>query len=252
MPQQTQLYIIASRHPRVGKTLLGRLLVEFLRISGRPLVGYDLDPREPTLAGCFPSLVWPIDIADTPGQMALFDRILADHWRTTVIDLGYGLSDQFFKVMAEIGFDDEARQRSIQPVVLYITDPAPITAQTYAELRQRLARTVFVPVHNEAAAFMVIGQDFPASSPRYETIRIPRLSAIVRGVIDRPGFSFSTYMSQQPGGPTEVHSWISKIFAGFRELELQLLIGALESSLRGRGKERNRQSGRSPVSGAIE
>src|SRR5690348_14766249 len=241
MPQQTQLYIIASRHPRVGKTLLARLLVEFLRISGRPLVGYDLDPREPTLAGCFPNLVWPLDIADTPGQMALFDRILADHWRTTVIDLGYGLSDQFFKVMAEIGFDQEARQRSIQPVVLYIADPAPITAQAYAELRRRLAETVFVPVHNEAASYMVIGQDFPASSPKYDTIRIPRLSAIVRGVIDRPGFSFSTYISQQPGGPTEVHSWINQIFAEFRELELQLLIGELESSLRGGGKEQLRQ-----------
>jgi len=44
-------------------------------------------------------------------------------------------------------------------------------------------------------------------------------------------------MSQQPGGPTEVHSWISQIFAEFRELELQLLIGELESSLRGSGKE---------------
>lgn len=92
MPQQSQLYIVASRHPRVGKTLLARLLIEFLRISGRPLVGYDLDPREPVLAGCFPSLVWPLDIADTRGQMALFDRILADQWRTTVIDLGHGCS----------------------------------------------------------------------------------------------------------------------------------------------------------------
>ena len=71
-------------------------------------------------------------------------------------------------------------------------------------------------------------------------MRIPRLSAIVRGVIDRPGFSFSAYMSQQPGGPTEVHSWINQIFAEFRELELQLLIGELESSLRG-GKEQVRQ-----------
>jgi hypothetical protein len=59
--------------------VLSRLLIDFLRISGRPLVGYDLDPREPALAGCFPSLVWPVDIADTRGQMALFDRILADH-----------------------------------------------------------------------------------------------------------------------------------------------------------------------------
>jgi hypothetical protein len=243
MPQQTQLYIVASRHPRVGKTLLARLLIEFLRIGGRPLVGYDLDPREPALAGWFPSLVWPVDIADTRGQMALFDRILTDHWRTTVIDLGDGLFDQFFKVMAEIGFEDEARQKSIQPIVLFITDSAPFTAQTYAELRRRLGRTTFVPVHNEAASFMVIAQDFPASSPKYETIRMARLSPIVRGVIDRPGFSFATYMSQQPGGPTKVHSWIGQIFAKFRELELQLLIGELESSLRGGSKEQVRHNG---------
>src|SRR5262249_53257769 len=243
MPQQTQLYIVASRHPRVGKTLLTRLLIEFLRISGRPLVGYAPYPRDAPLSGYFPNLVWPVDIADTRGQMALFDRILSDHWRTTVIDLGQGLFDQFFKVMTEIGFEDEARQKLIQPVVLFITDPAPFTAQTYAELRGRLEQTIFVPVHNEAAAFMVIGQDFPPSSPKFATIRIPRLSPIVRGVIDRPGFSFSAYMSQQPGGPTEVHSWISRVFAEFRELELRLLIGQLESSLRGRSEERVRQTG---------
>jgi len=175
--------------------------------------------------------------------MALFDRILCDHWRTTVIDLGHGLFDQFFKVMTEIGFEDEARQKQIQPIVLFITDSAPFTARTYAELRGRLKQTVFVPVHNEAASFMVIAGDFPPSSPNYETVRIPRLSPIVRGVIDRPGFSFSAYMSQQPGGPTEVHSWITQIFAEFRELELQLLIGELESSLRCPGKAQIRQIG---------
>ena len=90
---------------------------------------------------------------------------------------------------------------------------------------------------------MVIDQDFPPSSPKYETIRMPRPSPIVRGVIDRPGFPFSNYMSQQPGGPTEVHSWVGQIFAEFRELELQLLIGELESSLRGGGKEPIRQIG---------
>jgi hypothetical protein len=61
----------------------------------------------------------------------------------------------------------------------------------------------------------------------------------VRGVIDRPGFSFSAYMTRQPGGPTEVHSWIAGVFAQFRDLELRLLIGALDSSLRG-GKEPRR------------
>jgi hypothetical protein len=232
MPQRTPLYIIASQHPRVGKTLIARLLIEFLRLSGRPLVGYDLDPREPALAAYFPNLAWTLDIADTRGQMALFDRLIADNRRTAVIDLGYGLSEQFFAVMAEIGFEREAHRRSIEPIVLFITDSAPITARNYAELRRRLPRTTFVPVHNEAGSFMFIAQDFPPSRPEYGVIRLPRLSPIVRGVIDRPGFSFGAYLAKQPGGPTEVHSWIGTIFTEFRELELRLLIGALESSLR--------------------
>ncbi len=233
MPQPVPLYIIASQHPRAGKTLIARLLVEFFRVSSRPLVGYDLDPREPALAAHFPNLVWTVDIADTRGQMALFDRLIADHWRTTVIDLGYGLFEQFFAVMAEIGFEREARRQGIEPIVLFITDSAPITARNYAELRRRLPQTTFVPVHNEATSFMFIPQDFPPSRPEYGVIRVPRLSPIVRGVIDRPGFSFGAYMAKQPGGPTEVHSWIGSIFNEFRELELRLLIGALESSLRG-------------------
>jgi hypothetical protein len=236
MPQQTPLYIVASQHPRVGKTLVARLLIEYIRISGRPLVGYDLDPREPALAANFPNLVWTVDIADTRGQMALFDRLIADNWRTTVIDLGYGLFDQFFEVMSEIGFEQEARRQMIEPVVLFIADPAPTTARNYAELRKRLPRTTFVPVHNEAAAFMIIAQDFPPSRPDFGMIHIPRLSPIVRGVIDRQGFSFGAYMANQPGGPTEVHTWIGKIFAEFRELELRLLIGELEASLRSAAK----------------
>jgi len=233
MPQHTPLYIIASQHPRVGKTLLARLLVEFFRRSGRPIVGYDLDPREPAFAAYFPNLVWTVDIAATRGQMALFDRLIADNWRTTVIDLGYGLSEQFFAVMAEIGFEQEARRRSIEPIVLFIADSAPTTARSYAELRQRLRQTIFVPVHNEATSFMFIPQDFPPTRPECGLIRIPRLSPLVRGVIDRPGFSFGAYMANQPGGPTEVHSWIGNIFAQFRELELRLILGELESSLRG-------------------
>ncbi|MGB6757332.1 MAG: hypothetical protein WBE82_05295 [Xanthobacteraceae bacterium] len=110
MAQHTPLYIVASQHPRVGKTLVARLLIEYFRLSGRPIVGYDLDPREPALAAHFLSRVWPVDIADTQGQMALFDRLVADNWRTTVLDIGYGLCEQFFQVMPEIGFE-AARHR---------------------------------------------------------------------------------------------------------------------------------------------
>ncbi len=233
MTQQTPIYIVASPRPRVGKTLVARLLIEFFRSGARPLVGYDLNPRDPALTGRFPDLVWTVDVTDTRGQMALFDRLIADHSSTKVIDLGYGPFDTFFAVMAEIGFVQEARRRSIEPIVLFVTDGAATTVHAYANLRDRLAQTTFVPVHNEATSVVFDKKDFPSTRAECGVIRIPRLSPIVRGVLDRPSFSFSNYMTIKPGGPTEIHSWISTIFTEFRELELRLLMGRLSAALGG-------------------
>jgi len=233
MAQPAPLYIVASPRPRVGKTLIARLLIEFFYAARRPLEGYDLHPREPALANRFPRLVWPVDIGETRGQMELFDRLVADNSSTKVIDLGYGPFEQFFDIMGEIGFVQEARRRLIEPIVLFISDPSAATINAYAELRQRLPATTFVPVHNESVSIMFAKEDFPPSRPECSLLRIPRLSPIVRGVIDRPSFSFASYMTSRLGGPTEVHQWISDIFAEFRELELRLLMGRLTSSLGG-------------------
>ena len=232
MAQPAPLYIVASPRPRNGKTLIARLLLEFLRQSRRPVVGYDLNPREPALAERFPKLVWPVDIADTRGQMELFDRLLADPSSTQVIDLGYGPFDQFFTVMGEIGFLAEARRRRIEPTVMFVADSSAATVRSYAQLQRRLAAT-FVPVHNEQMMLMFDKEDFPPTRPEYGVIRIPRLSPLVRGVIDRPNFAFNAYMAKQAGGPTEVHQWIGNIYHEFREFELRLLMGRLSSSLGG-------------------
>jgi hypothetical protein len=231
MAQQAPLYIVASPRPRVGKTLIARLLIEFLRSNDRALVAYDLDPREPAFAGHFPDLVSTVDITDTRGQMALFDRLIAGTPRTTVIDLGYAPFEKFFAVMTEIGFVREARRRDIEPVVLFVCDPSAATVRAYAELRRQLDTTTFVPVHNESVSVMFEKADFPPTRPEYGVIRIPRLSPIVRGVVDRPSFSFGEYLTDRPGGPTEIHSWIGTIFTEFRELELRLLMGKLSASL---------------------
>ncbi len=231
MPQHAPLYIVASPRPRVGRTLIARLLVEFIRSDNRPLAAYDLDPRDPMLAAQFPSLVTTLDIADTRGQMALFDQLVGGAPRTAVIDLGYGAFERFFTVLAEIGFAEEARRRSVDPVVLFIADTSAATVRTYAELRHGLPTLAFVPVHNESVSVMFERADFPPTRPEYGMIRIPRLSPIVRGVLDRPTFSFGAYMTKRSGGPTEIHSWIASIFAEFRELELRLIMGKLGVSL---------------------
>jgi hypothetical protein len=230
---QAPLYIVASPSPRVGKTLIARLLIEFFRSSGRPLVGYDLDPREPELAARFPDLVTTVDIAGTSGEMALFDRLIGPATHTTVVDLGYAAFDKFFAVMIEIGFVREAKRRGIEPVILFVSDTSALTARSYADLRRALESTIFVPVHNESVSVMFEKTDFAPTRPELGIIRIPRLSPIVRGVVDRPSLSFAEYLHDRPGGPTEIHSWVRDIFNEFRELELRLLMGKLSASLGG-------------------
>jgi hypothetical protein len=232
MTQPAPLYIVTSPRPRMGKTLLARLLMEFFRYSRRPVVGFDLNPRDPALAGRFPKLVWPVDITDTLGQVKLFDQLIAETTSTKVVDLGYGPFEQFFAVMREIGFVQEARRRGIDPIVFFVTDQTMATVRSYGELQRRLAATL-VPVHNESVSLMFSKEDFPLTRPECGVIRIPRLSAIVRGVVDRPNFSFNAYMAKQPGGPTEVHKWIAELYAEFRDFELRLLMGKLSAALGG-------------------
>jgi len=234
---QAPLYIVASPSPRVGKTLIARLLIEFFRSSGRSLIGYDLDPREPELAARFPDLVTTVDITDTSGEMALFDRLIGPATHTTVVDLGYAAFDKFFAVMIEIGFVREAKRRGIEPVILFVSDTAALTARAYADLRRALETTIFVPVHNESVSVMFEKADFAPTRPELGIIRIPRLSPIVRGVVDRPSISFADYLHDRPGGPTEIHSWVRDIFTEFRELELRLLMGKLTASLGSGGSQ---------------
>ena len=232
MAQPSPIYIVTSPRPRMGKTVLSRLLMEYFLDQSRLLVGFDLNPRDPALAGRFPKLVWPIDITSTRGQMELFDRLIADTTSTKVIDLGYGPFDEFFTVMRKIGFAPETRRRGIETVVLFVTEPGVATVRAYSDLL-RLRLATLVPVHNEAVSLMFSAEDFPPTRAECGVIRIPRLSPMIRGVIDRPNFSFSAHLHKLPGGPTEVHSWISGIYSSFRDLELRLLMGWLSSSLSG-------------------
>jgi hypothetical protein len=146
------VYIVTSPNQRVGKTLIARLLIGFTQASGRSVEGYDLQSRKPTLAERFPHLVRALDIGDTRGQMQIFDQLLANETTAKIVDLGSGPFDQFFAVMDQIDFVTEARQRLIEPIVLFLADPEYETARIYAELRCRLKPTIFVPVHNEAVS----------------------------------------------------------------------------------------------------
>ena len=149
MSFRNSVTIVASPRPRVGKTLLARLLTDFHLQEGRAVAAFDLNAGEGTLAQFLPEHVTRSAIDDIKGQMALFDRLIADDGTTKIVDLGHASFEPFFALAHQFGFAEEARSRGIAPAVLYLLTPDRTSVEAYRSLRSRLSEAMLVPVHNE-------------------------------------------------------------------------------------------------------
>jgi hypothetical protein len=124
----TPLYVVCSPCRRVGKTLVSRLLAEFYVVNDRPVAAFDLADEGPQLADYLPGTTTIADIGDTRGQMAFFDRLIADDVGAKIIDLSHRVFKNFFTVVQEIRFFEEARHRSIEPLILFVVEQDPKSA----------------------------------------------------------------------------------------------------------------------------
>ena len=128
------------------------LLAEFYVVNDRPVAAFDLADEGPQLAHYLPDITTVVDIADTRGQMGFFDRLIADDVSARIVDLSHRVFKNFFTVVQEIRFFDEARHRSIEPLILFIIDPDPNSAKAYATLRHQLSQASLLPVRNQIRA----------------------------------------------------------------------------------------------------
>ena len=115
MSFRNSVTIVASPRPRVGKTLLARLLTDFHLHEGRSVAAFDLNAGEGTLAQFLPEYVTRSAIDDLKGQMALFDRLMAEDGTPKIVDLGRASFEPFFALASQFGFAEEARRRGIAP-----------------------------------------------------------------------------------------------------------------------------------------
>ncbi len=69
-------------------------------MRGRSVAAFDLNAGERTLAQFLPEKTTIATVRDINGQMALFDRLIADEDTTKVIDLGHESFEAFFSVAA--------------------------------------------------------------------------------------------------------------------------------------------------------
>jgi hypothetical protein len=237
MKRRTPLYFVCSPRPRVGKTLVARLLVDFFLLDGRRVAAFDLDVNEPSLLDFLPGYTQPAKIADIQGQMALFDRLILDDTTAKIVDLAPASFEGFFKVMREIDFVVEARRRFVEPVTLFMVDPDRASLQAYVNLQRLLPEMILVPVYNEAVSK---GQGtrgrFPLSNAISIPIQIPALMPLLHRYIEQPPFSFADFRGSPPVDiPLEIymelHRWMRRVFVEFRELELRLLLSDLQASL---------------------
>ena len=87
--QQTPVYIICSPRPLVGKTLVARLLCEFLLLKNGTVAAFDVNLKEPSLLEYLPDITETAEVDDTFGKMALMDRLIIADGVSKVIDLGF-------------------------------------------------------------------------------------------------------------------------------------------------------------------
>src|ERR1700745_3826764 len=114
----TPVYIICSPRPQVGKTLLARLLGEFLLLKNGDVAAFDVNLKEPSLLDYLPRITETADIIDTYGKMQLMDRVIVDDGLAKVIDLGFHAFDEFFKMTDKIGLLKEGGRRPVPPLIL--------------------------------------------------------------------------------------------------------------------------------------
>lgn len=216
----TPVYIICSPRPQVGKTLIARLLSEFLLLKNGNVTSFDINLKEPSLLDYLPRTTETADVIDTFGKMQLMDRLIVNDSVAKVIDLGFHAFDEFFKMIDEIGFMKEALRRGVAPIILFVADTDRTSARGHETLSRLIPPRALVTIDNE---FVVRGE-LPPAMGRGRVVPVSALPVFLKTYIDRLNFSFTGYLRGEKDSSTELHQWIRRNYFSFRELEMSLLL----------------------------
>ncbi|MGJ4945263.1 hypothetical protein ACQR1W_32205 [Bradyrhizobium sp. HKCCYLS1011] len=216
----TPVYIVCSPRPQIGKTLLARLLSEFLLLKNGQVRAFDISVREPALIDYLPAITETAEIEDTYGKIQLMDQVIINDGMAKVIDLGYYAFGEFFKMSEEIGFLKEAARRNVVPIVLFCAEGDRVSTRAFDNLRRQIPMSQLIAVENDH----VLREELPALFTRGRVLRIPALPLFLKTYIDRYSFSFTGYLRQERDQSTELYQWIRRNYYALREIETGLVM----------------------------
>jgi hypothetical protein len=235
MSLRSFITVVASPRPRVGKTLIARLMADFHLHNGRTIAAFDINGDDAALSQFIPSHSAPADVTEIHGQMALFDRLVADDGSYKIVDLGHSAFKPFFEVANRIDFSAEVRRRGLAVVVLFVATPDATSVEAYAQLRRDFPQAAIVPIQNEILGAAQHRQKFAGPSAGALPVHLAALAPGLRKIIDRRPFSFANTSGAPIDVPLELHielqRWLRKVYVEFRQMELRVLMSDLARSL---------------------
>jgi hypothetical protein len=243
--EPTPLYVVCSPRRGVGKTLLSRLLIEFHDLKGRPVAAFDLADEGPQLADFMPDRTTVADISDIFGQMALFDSLISDSDVIKVIDLGHRSFRNFFIIAQKIGFFEEVRRHAIEPLLLFMIDPDPKSAEAYSTLQHWFKDVPLLPVRNHAVTKgMPCSNAFPNAGAVPVSPEIPVLGPSLKALVEQQSFSFAQFwgkaLERFPARlDDELRPWMKRVFFQFRQIDNCLTSEDIQGGLEPAGSDQD-------------
>ncbi len=218
MAAKPTIYIVCSDRHRNGKTLLARVLVDYLMLEGKDPFVIDACFPEGPLRAAFPGRTALVDFTQVQGQMKLFDTILGSLGRDYVIDLPAPQMENFFETLRKLGFQEEAERMGFQLVVLFIVDKELASLNAADDVRDAIAPDMLVAVRNDYVGSSLTDQT------GFFSIDIPILDREIIPIIEDKRFSFRAFLlgehsSLSPPHITKLRIFLYEVMRALREIE---------------------------------
>jgi hypothetical protein len=222
-------FISCSPSGRVGASTTARILVDYFAFTGRPSLPFDTDLHERPMALRFGDAE-PIDVASVLGQMALFDRMLADDGLLKIVDVSSRCYETFFTVAAKIGFFDEAQARGVVIFVLFHVDGSDSSIRAARRIAAVWPSIELVIVENHGASGQgELDSEIIDLYPAGNSLLVRALDPVLRRVVEDPDFSLFEFMIEPPENMSIVvraalRAWIGPVFDQLKVLELRIAL----------------------------
>jgi len=223
------VFVVCSDEARNGKTLLARVLVDFLLMEGRDPFCFDLSHPEGALRAYFPGRTALVDFAMPEGQARVFDAILTQSGRDYVIDLPAQHLARFCETASGDAFAEKLREKEFRLAVLFIVDRSEKSLTTAVAAEEILRPDIFVPVANR-----FVGSALPSGVPGPALV-MEWLEDEIQAVISHRRFSLRTFMQGEETAVPVRHraslkNFLQGLVTGMREFEPALSLQALRET----------------------